>query len=123
MFDHAVGEDPETGYALTLGLEVRVEMHARGGDPGEPGFPGRMVLLDELGGAVEELLVVIRKEAASRKKDDFIVVQSAIEVLGNTRDPEAVKVLMEAIVKETMEDVVTKVVEYGRHLRRMFPPT
>ena len=57
MFDHAVGEDPETGHALALGLEVRVEMHARGGDPGEPGFPGRMVLLDELGAAVEELLV------------------------------------------------------------------
>ncbi|MDY7110637.1 MAG: flagellar FlbD family protein [Planctomycetota bacterium] len=27
------------------------------------------------------------------------------------------------IVRETMSDIVAKAIEYGRHLRSMFPPT
>ena len=37
VLDHAVGEDAESGDALALLLQVRVEVHARGRQPGEPG--------------------------------------------------------------------------------------
>ena len=60
---------------------------------------------------VEELLKVIRSEGGFKKTENVLVVQEAIDVLGTTREKEAVILLMESIIKEKDSAVRTGLME------------
>ena len=57
VLHHAVSEDAEPGDALARFLQMGVEVHARGRQPGKPGRAGFRVAFDEVHGAADELLV------------------------------------------------------------------
>ena len=56
-FEHAIGVEVEAGSPQVLLPHVGPEVHARGIEPGEPGFARGMLPVDEVHGGGQELVI------------------------------------------------------------------